>query len=125
MAGLYAGKTRRSRHPPHRRLLHRLANLFAAAVRIQAARSSTKAGLDTVLVATGLRTDAVLASAEAAGYTLRRVDNNTIGVAFHEAARADAAALAQLFTGQPADIDALDASGRRHPGQPWRAARAT
>lgn len=53
----------------------------------------------------------MLASAEAAGYTLRRVDNNTIGVAFHEAAsRADVAALAQLFTGQPADIDALDAS---------------
>lgn len=62
-------------------------------------------------LATGPRTDAVLASAEAAGYTLRRVDNNTIGVAFHEAAsRADVAALAQLFTGQPADIDALDAS---------------
>lgn len=62
-------------------------------------------------MATGPRTDAVLASAEAAGYTLRRVDNNTIGVAFHEAAsRADVAALAQLFTGQPADIDALDAS---------------
>ena len=54
---------------------------------------------------------ALVARFAALGYTLRRVDNNTIGVAFHEAAsRADVAALAQLFTGQPADIDALDAS---------------
>ncbi len=111
MAGLYAvyhGEAGIRRIAGY---VHRLANLFAAAVRIQGGTVINQSWFDTVLVATGPRTDAVLASAEAAGYTLRRVDNNTIGVAFHEAAsRADVAALAQLFTGQPADIDALDAS---------------
>ena len=111
MAGLYAvyhGEAGIRRIAGY---VHRLANLFAAAVRTQDGTVINQSWFDTVLVATGPRTDAVLASAEAAGYTLRRVDNNTIGVAFHEAAsRADVAALAQLFTGQPADIDALDAS---------------
>lgn len=111
MAGLYAvyhGEAGIRRIAGY---VHRLANLFAAAVRTQGGTVINQSWFDTVLVATGPRTDAVLASAEAAGYTLRRVDNNTIGVAFHEAAsRADVAALAQLFTGQPADIDALDAS---------------
>lgn len=111
MAGLYAvyhGEAGIRRIAGY---VHRLANLFAAAVRTQGGTVINQSWFDTVLVATGPRTDAVLASAEAAGYTLRRVDNNTIGVAFHEAAsRADVAALAQLFTGQSADIDALDAS---------------
>ena len=111
MAGLYAvyhGEAGIRRIAGY---VHRLANLFAAAVRTQGGTVINQSWFDTVLVASGPRTDAVLASAEAAGYTLRRVDNNTIGVAFHEAAsRADVAALAQLFTGQPADIDALDAS---------------
>ena len=111
MAGLYAvyhGEAGIRRIAGY---VHRLANLFAAAVRTQGGTVINQSWFDTVLVATGPRTDAVLASAEAAGYTLRRVDNNTIGVAFHEAAsRTDVAALAQLFTGQPADIDALDAS---------------
>ncbi|AQR64301.1 glycine dehydrogenase (aminomethyl-transferring) [Aquaspirillum sp. LM1] len=111
MAGLYAvyhGEAGIRRIAGY---VHRLADLFAAGVRAHGGTVVNQSWFDTVLVATGPRTDAVLAAAEAAGYTLRRVDHTTVGVAFHEAAsRADVAALVQLLTGQPVDIDALDAS---------------
>ena len=61
-----------------------------------------------------------------ASYTLRRVDNNTIGVAFHErppAAPTSAARWPAVYR-QPADIDCAGRQrGRRHPGRLARASR--
>ena len=72
-----------------------------------------EAFFDSVLVNAGARTDALLAAAEAAGYNLRRVNDTTLAVAFHEVATgADVAALVEQLTGKPADIAALDAAAR-------------
>ncbi|MBP8812199.1 MAG: aminomethyl-transferring glycine dehydrogenase [Laribacter sp.] len=113
MAGMYA-----TYHGPEgiKRIatrIHRLASLFADGVRANGGAIAGEAFFDTVLVNTGARTDALLAAAEAAGYNLRRVNDTTLAVAFHEVATgADVAALVELLTGKPVDIAALDAAAR-------------
>ena len=80
MAGLYAVPRPQTGIRRIAGYVHRLANLFAAAVP-DGGTVISKAGSTPCWWPPGPRTDAVLASAEAAGYTLRRVDNGTIGVA--------------------------------------------
>ena len=110
MAGFYAVYHGQAGIQRIARLIHRLAVLFAAGVVAKGGKVVHRAFFDTVLVETGSRTDALLAAAEAQGYTLRRVDAQTLGVAFHEVAtRDDVATLIALLTGELVDVAALDA----------------
>jgi len=111
MAGMYAVY-----HGPEglRRIalrIHRLATVFAAAVRAQGGKLVFDAFFDTVEIDLGARADAVFKAACDAGYNLRQVGGGVLGVAFHEATRMeDLSALVQLCTGRDADLTALDAT---------------
>ena len=59
---------------------------------------------------TGVHADEIPAKARAAGYNLRAIDSDSVGISLDETAtRADVVALAAVF-GAQADVDALDAS---------------
>ena len=111
MAGMYAVY-----HGPEglRRIatrIHRLAALFAAAVRAAGGKLVFERFFDTVQIDLGARAAAVLADACAAGYNLRDAGDGVVGVAFHEATtEADLQQLIRLFTGKDADLAALDAA---------------
>ncbi|MEO2218521.1 aminomethyl-transferring glycine dehydrogenase [Chromobacterium vaccinii] len=90
--------------------IHRLAAIFAHAVKEAGGKLAFDRFFDTVQV-DAPKADAIYAAALAAGYNLRRVGKTVLGVAFHEAAtESDLARLIELFTGKPADIAALDAA---------------
>ncbi|AXE34175.1 aminomethyl-transferring glycine dehydrogenase [Chromobacterium phragmitis] len=92
--------------------IHRLAAIFAHAVKEAGGKLAFDRFFDTVQV-DAPKADAIYAAALAAGYNLRRVGKTVLGVAFHEAAtEADLAKLIELFTGKPADIAALDAAAQ-------------
>ncbi|MEN3809350.1 aminomethyl-transferring glycine dehydrogenase [Chromobacterium piscinae] len=92
--------------------IHRLAAIFAHAVKEVGGKLAFDRFFDTVQV-DAPKADAIYAAALAAGYNLRRVGKTVLGVAFHEAAtEADLAKLIELFTGKPADIAALDAAAQ-------------
>jgi glycine dehydrogenase len=94
MAGMYAtyhgpsGLTRIARY------LHRVAATFAAGVRALGFTLHGDAFFDTVCVATGANTDAILARAAAHEINLRKVDANTLAVSCDE-------------TTTPSDVDVL------------------
>ena len=74
------------------------ARLFADAARRAGLALRHEAFFDTVAVATGAHTDAVMAAALAAGLNLRRVDSATVAVAFDETVtRAELTALCRLI----------------------------
>ena len=87
--------------------IHRLAALFADALGI-----SGGAFFDTVTVKVGAgRTAAVMETAAAAGYNLRRVDDATLAVSFDETVtRGDVAVLLGLFGHPGLPVEALDAA---------------
>ncbi len=90
--------------------IHRLAAIFAHAVKAAGGKLVFDRFYDTVQVELGDRAANVYAAALAAGINLRDAGNGVLGVAFHEAAtEADLAQLIELFTGKAADIAALDA----------------
>ncbi|TVO69268.1 aminomethyl-transferring glycine dehydrogenase [Denitromonas ohlonensis] len=90
--------------------IHRLAAIMAEGLTQAGMAPLNRAFFDTLTVNTGEATAGVLSAAIAAGYNLRFVDANTIGLAFDEThTAADVAALLQLLTGQAADVAALDA----------------
>ncbi|MCS3806305.1 glycine dehydrogenase [Chromobacterium alkanivorans] len=90
--------------------IHRLAAIFAYAVKAAGGKLVFDRFFDTVQV-DAPKADAVYQAALAAGYNLRRVGGNVLGVAFHEAAsEADLERLIEIFTGKSADIAALDAA---------------
>ncbi|MCD4500115.1 aminomethyl-transferring glycine dehydrogenase [Chromobacterium vaccinii] len=92
--------------------IHRLAAIFAHAVKEAGGKLAFDRFFDTVQV-DAPKADAIYAAALAAGYNLRRVGKTVLGVAFHEAAtESDLARLIELFTGKPADIAALDAAAQ-------------
>ena len=108
MASMYAvyhgpeGLTRIARRT------HRLAAILAAALR----NAGVQVGGDffDTLHVTGVHADEIHAKARAAGYNLRAIDSDSVGISLDETAtRADVVALAAVF-GAQADIDALDAS---------------
>ena len=91
--------------------IHRLAAIFAHAVKAAGGKLVFDRFYDTVQVELGDRAANVYAAALAAGINLRDAGNGVLGVAFHEAAtEADLAQLIELFTGKAADIAALDAA---------------
>ncbi|THF66276.1 aminomethyl-transferring glycine dehydrogenase [Pseudothauera nasutitermitis] len=90
--------------------IHRLAAIFAEGLRRAGIALVAESFFDTVLARTGARAAELLAAAEAAGYNLRHVSDDTLGVAMDETTTAqDVAALLALF-GAPADVAALDAA---------------
>ncbi|WP_043635895.1 aminomethyl-transferring glycine dehydrogenase [Chromobacterium haemolyticum] len=90
--------------------IHRLAAIFAHAVKAAGSKLVFDRFFDTVQVDVP-KADAVYQAALAAGYNLRRAGGNVLGVAFHEAAtETDLARLIEIFTGKSADIAALDAA---------------
>ncbi|MDR1228141.1 MAG: aminomethyl-transferring glycine dehydrogenase [Azoarcus sp.] len=95
--------------------IHRLAAILALALRAAGHTLRNRAFFDTIAVSfadAGLA-DETLAAAEEAGYNLRRIDANTLGIALDETVtRADLVALLRVF-GIPSDEAALDALDRR------------
>jgi glycine dehydrogenase len=109
MASMYAvyhgpeGLTRIARR------VHRLASILFVALR-QAGVAANTHFFDTLHV-TGVDAAALHAKARAAGFNLRAIDANSVGVALDETTtRADVIALAAVFGASITDIDALDAS---------------
>ncbi|MFC3533959.1 aminomethyl-transferring glycine dehydrogenase [Vogesella facilis] len=91
--------------------IHRMAAIFAHAVKAAGGKLVFDRFYDTVQVELGDRAANVYAAALAAGINLRDAGNGVLGVAFHEAATtADLALLVEIFTGKPADIATLDAA---------------
>jgi glycine dehydrogenase len=91
--------------------IHRLAAIFAHAVKAAGGKLVFDRFYDTVQVDLGADAATVYAAALAAGINLRDAGNGVLGVAFHEAAtEADLKQLIEIFTGKPADIAALDAA---------------
>ncbi|WP_024303793.1 aminomethyl-transferring glycine dehydrogenase [Pseudogulbenkiania sp. MAI-1] len=91
--------------------IHRLAAIFAHAVKAAGGKLVFDRFYDTVQVDLGAKAAEVYAAALAAGINLRDAGNGVLGVAFHEAAsEADLAQLIEIFTGKTADIAALDAA---------------
>ncbi len=90
------------------RRTHRLASILAASLR----NAGVQVGgefFDTLHI-TGVHADEIHAKARAAGYNLRAIDSDSVGISLDETAtRADIVALAAVF-GAQADVDALDAS---------------
>ncbi|WP_312707547.1 aminomethyl-transferring glycine dehydrogenase [Stenotrophomonas sp.] len=108
MASMYAvyhgpdGLTRIARRT------HRLASILAAALRT----AGVQVGGDffDTLHITGVHADEIHAKARAAGYNLRAIDSDSVGISLDETTtRADIVALATVF-GAQADVEALDAS---------------
>ncbi|THF63419.1 aminomethyl-transferring glycine dehydrogenase [Pseudothauera rhizosphaerae] len=90
--------------------IHRLAAILAEGLRRAGVHVRGSRFFDTVVAETGARTAQLLAAAEAAGYNLRQVSNEAVGVALDETATAeDVATLLALF-GAGSDVAALDAA---------------
>ncbi|RQW28803.1 glycine dehydrogenase (aminomethyl-transferring) [Rhodobacteraceae bacterium CH30] len=91
--------------------IHRLAAIFGHAIQAAGGKLVYDRFYDTVEVELGDKAASVYAAALAAGYNLRRVGDSVLAVAFHEqASHEDLAFLITLFTGQVADVAALDAA---------------
>ena len=109
MASMYAvyhgpeGLTRIARR------VHRLAAILFVALR-QAGVTAGTDFFDTLHI-TGVDAAALHAKARAAGFNLRPIDANSVSLSLDETTtRADVVALAGVFGGTIADIDALDAN---------------
>ena len=88
--------------------IHRMARLVAEGAREAGFALVHEAFFDTVHVVTGSRTDALLAMAAAAGFNLRRVADDRLGLSCDETTgREDVATLLSLF-GANSDVDSLD-----------------
>lgn len=97
--------------------IHRLAAIMAEGLTRAGMAPANRSFFDTLTVTTGEATANVLSAAVAAGYNLRRVDANTVGLAFDETHTADdVAALLQLITGQTVAVAALDAAVAERAG---------
>ena len=110
LAGMYAGYHGPAGLARIARRIHRLAAMFAHAVKAAGGKLVHERFFDTVHVAMDGNADAVYARALAAGYNLRRIGQGALSVAFHEQASADDLAfLVECFTGVRPDLAALDA----------------
>lgn len=91
--------------------IHRLAGIFARAVKQAGGKIRFEPFFDTVQVELGYQTEDVYQAAVKAGYNLRKVSDDILGVAFHEqASEDDLVQLIKLFTGQNVDVTSLDKS---------------
>ena len=80
--------------------INRLAAIFAAGLKNAGFAPKTTSFFDTLDIDTGAKTAAILQAALAAGYNLRRVSDNVLGVSFDETStREDVVALLNAFCG--------------------------
>jgi glycine dehydrogenase len=90
--------------------IHRLAATLAEGLREAGFTLSSETFFDTLQLATGEHTTTIYAAAQAAGYNLRHVDGQGLGISIDEKTTlADIAALLQAF-GAKADVAKLDAT---------------
>jgi len=88
--------------------IHRLAALLARGLQQAGFTLASTPFFDTLLIQTGKRSDALLATCEQAGYNLRRASDDALAVAVDETVTlADITALLQLF-GASSDLAALN-----------------
>ncbi len=95
------------------RRVHRLTAILRVGFERLGIDVVTGAFFDTLTLATGAGTAAVVARAEAEGVNLRRIDGDTLGVSLDETTtRADVALLWRIVAGSdaPFSVDALDAT---------------
>jgi len=113
MASMYAvyhgpsGLTRIARR------VHRLAAILKAGLARAGCKVPTTAFFDTITVATGTRTDELLARGVAAGINFRRVDDATLGLTLDETTtRGDVERVWRVFSsaGPTPTVEALDAT---------------
>lgn len=92
--------------------IHRLTAIFAEGLKRVGVKVLTRHFFDTVVIDLGAKTHAAFDAATAAGYSLRHVASNQLGVAFSEkSTRDDVKALWAALVGEAArglDIDAFD-----------------
>jgi glycine cleavage system P protein (glycine dehydrogenase) len=94
------------------RRTHRLTAILAAGLARMEFCVVNPSYFDTLTIDTGHRTSAILARAEDAGFNLRRIDGDSVGLSFDETStRADVVALWSVFAGDAVafDVDAIDA----------------
>ncbi|HLO63507.1 MAG TPA: aminomethyl-transferring glycine dehydrogenase, partial [Azonexus sp.] len=90
--------------------IHRLTAILATGLKNAGVSVLTKQFYDTVHVDLGARADAAYNAALAAGYNLRRVSANVLGISFDETTtRDDVAALVKLIAQVTLDIEVIDA----------------
>ncbi|MBS1230081.1 MAG: glycine dehydrogenase, decarboxylating [Proteobacteria bacterium] len=93
--------------------IHRLAAILAAGLTRAGVEVLSKNFFDTLQIDLGARALTVYQAALAAGYNLRCVDDNVLGIAFNEkSTRDDVVALIKLITGIALDGAAFDALDR-------------
>ena len=81
--------------------VHRLTAVLVCGLRRLGCDVKTRYFFDTINVATGLRTAAILAAAVSKQINLRHVDNSTVGISFDETTtRADIETLWRIFSAQ-------------------------
>jgi glycine dehydrogenase len=91
--------------------IHRLTTLFAAALINAGFTIATETYFDSFDIQTGSRTQALMASAREAGYNLREVSTDTLGISFDETTTCeDVIALCRVFGLAAINITALDAT---------------
>ncbi len=91
------------------RRVRRLTAILKAGLERAGFAVPTVAPFDTLVVATGERTEAIHARAVAVGVNFRRVDAATLGISLDEATtRDDVAAILRIVTGNDVTVDALD-----------------
>lgn len=89
--------------------IHRMAAMFAHAVKEAGGKLVFDRFFDTIQVDLGGRASEVYQAALKAGYNLRKVSDSVLGVSFHEqATEEDLSKLIELFTGKAPDLSALD-----------------
>ena len=109
LAGMYAVY-----HGPHglrtiASRIHRLAALLAEGLRQAGIEVVTRHFFDTLRIDLGSRAPATYAAALDAGYNLRQVGTDVLGIAVNErTSRADIARLCKLIADREIDLDALD-----------------
>ena len=94
------------------RRVHRLTQVLAAGLEALGVPVATTDVFDTVTIATGGRTDAILAAARASGINLRRVDDGCLGVSLDETTTPDIVRAVWRAVAGEAGIDGLEASLR-------------
>ncbi|WP_287902502.1 aminomethyl-transferring glycine dehydrogenase, partial [Arthrobacter sp.] len=93
--------------------VHAHAARFDAALRAAGVQTANTEFFDTVTVIVPGRAAAILAAAEEAGYNLRAIDADTLGVSFDETTTPETVAAVASFFG--ADASAVETSGAEYP----------
>jgi glycine dehydrogenase len=90
--------------------IHRLTCILAEALRQSGIAVLTRRWFDTLRIDVGTKAAEICRMALQAGYNLRRVSDNELGITLDEkTTREDVARLTTLMCGTPADVEALDA----------------